>query len=70
MRYLFVLVAMALGACSGGDEAGQEVEESPEEVYETFSEDLQRPLEEAEEVERLLEDAAADRDRAIEEAGR
>lgn len=70
MRYLFVLVAMALGACGGGGEAGEEVEESPEDVYETVSEDLRRPLEEAVEVEKVLEDAAAERDRAIEEAGR
>jgi hypothetical protein len=70
MKYLFVLAALALGACGGGGETGEEVEESAEEVYETVYDDVRRPLDEAVEVEKVLEDAAAERDRAIEESAR
>lgn len=70
MRYLFALAALALGACSGGGETDEEVEESPEEVHETFYEDVRQPLDEALEVEKVLEDAAAEKDRAIEESSR
>lgn len=70
MKYLIPFAMLALGACGSGDDSGEEVDEAPEEVYETFSDDVRRPLEEAVEVEQVLEDAAAERDRAIEDATR
>ncbi|MDX1498873.1 MAG: hypothetical protein R3176_03185 [Woeseiaceae bacterium] len=57
-RLLLVFAASGLGAC--GDAARDEdlVEEPAEDVYESVSDEIRGPMEEAEEVETMLRERA------------
>ncbi len=66
-RLLPALAASALGACGGTAQDEDLVEEPAEDVYESVSEEIRGPMEEAEEVEAILRERAAAVDEALED---
>ena len=68
MQRLILLAAVCLAACSDNSNDTDEIIEEPaEEVYESVSDSVRRPLDEAAEVESLLEERAKAAERAVEE---
>ena len=71
MKRLILLAVLGLAACGdSGDnrsDPDEVVEEAADEVYESVSDTVRRPLDEAAEVEAVLEERAEEARRAIED---
>ena len=65
---ILALAAIALGACSdAADEEEDLVEEPAEDVYESVSDRIREPMEDAEEVEAVIRDRADALEDALED---